>query len=62
MIEEVAIACPYCGETIALLVDTSAGETSYTEDCQVCCQPIAVAIRLDHDGSLAGIDVHPEND
>lgn len=34
------ISCPYCGETLELSLDASAGEQSYIEDCQVCCRPI----------------------
>ncbi|WP_372016318.1 CPXCG motif-containing cysteine-rich protein [Pseudoxanthomonas sp. 10H] len=39
--------CPYCGEPIELAVDDSAGDQDYIEDCQVCCRPIAVAVRVD---------------
>jgi len=34
------IACPYCGETIEVLIDCSVPEQHYIEDCQVCCRPI----------------------
>ena len=44
------IQCPYCGETIELLVDDSAGAQRYIEDCQVCCRPITVVVTLDGDG------------
>jgi len=27
-------------------VDTSAGSTRYIEDCQVCCRPIEIEIRV----------------
>jgi hypothetical protein len=36
--------CPYCGESILLVIDCSAGGHSYVEDCQVCCRPIEVAV------------------
>jgi hypothetical protein len=35
-----AVICPYCGEPLELLIDTSAGEQRYIEDCQICCRPI----------------------
>ena len=44
------IACPYCGEMITVFVDDSAGEQDYVEDCQVCCRPIEIRVRLDEDG------------
>ena len=48
------IRCPYCGETINIIVDTSAGSQSYVEDCQVCCQPMQIFIDVD-DGELQAV-------
>lgn len=45
----VEIVCPYCDETIEILVDTSAGDQEYIEDCQVCCRPIELVVTLDED-------------
>lgn len=44
------IECPYCGEWINLVLDTSAGAQQYIEDCQVCCRPISVSLDVDADG------------
>jgi hypothetical protein len=33
--------CPYCWETISMLLDSSVS-ASYVEDCEVCCNPIEV--------------------
>lgn len=41
------VTCPYCGEPIELVVDTSAGSTAYVEDCPVCCRPMQVEVTLD---------------
>jgi hypothetical protein len=38
------VQCPYCGESIELEVDGSAGEQGYIEDCSVCCRPIEVRV------------------
>jgi hypothetical protein len=40
MIEELTITCPYCGEAFTTLIDSSAGDQNYIEDCVVCCRPI----------------------
>ena len=46
MIEEIIVDCPYCGEHVALDVDTTAGpDQSYVEDCPVCCRPMEVFVR-----------------
>ena len=42
--QEAPTPCPYCGETITLLVDTSVLPQDYIEDCHVCCQPIEVSV------------------
>lgn len=51
MLPSVEIQCPYCGESIAILVDDSAGAQQYIEDCQVCCSPINIAVSFDEDGT-----------
>jgi hypothetical protein len=45
LIRETDITCPHCGESFPLLIDTSQGEQTLTEDCSVCCRPIALTIR-----------------
>lgn len=56
-----AINCPYCGESIDLIIDDSAGEQAYIEDCQVCCRPIEVAVSINTDGTPV-IAVRAEDD
>ena len=54
MLPSTWIQCPYCGEAISILVDDSAGDQRYIEDCQVCCRPITIAVTFDEAG---GFDV-----
>jgi hypothetical protein len=49
----VRVACPYCGEEFETSVDASAGLCSYVEDCQVCCQPIDMELRVDENGAFS---------
>jgi len=50
------IQCPYCWETFQTIIDGSevmeAEESSYTEDCYVCCRPIVLTISEGEDGEL----------
>ena len=46
LVQEHSASCPYCGEHISLLIDCSDAEQAYTEDCQVCCQPIVVEVLI----------------
>lgn len=38
--------CPYCWESISMLLDNSISEQSYIEDCEICCNPIQVTIKF----------------
>jgi hypothetical protein len=51
----VDVVCPYCGESIPLRVDLSAGSQSCIEDCQVCCQPIQIGVQVGETGELEAI-------
>ena len=46
MLDSAWINCPYCGESLEVAVDYSAGEQDYIEDCQVCCRPIELQLRF----------------
>jgi hypothetical protein len=54
------VQCPYCGESLELVVDASAGAQRYVEDCTVCCRPIEV--ELDVDGGDVRIAARHENE
>lgn len=56
------IDCPYCGESIEVSVDSSAGDQRYIEDCQVCCAPIEFSLRINHHGDISEITVSRDND
>ena len=46
MEEAVEVVCPYCGESIHVYVDPSAGDQTYVEDCWVCCRPIEMRVTV----------------
>ena len=48
------VSCPYCGESNELSVDPGGGAVQeYVEDCEVCCQPWLVRVRLDGEGQAS---------
>ncbi|MGI9234767.1 MAG: CPXCG motif-containing cysteine-rich protein [Woeseiaceae bacterium] len=51
-LEDQLIECPYCGESIDILIDRSEPEQSYIEDCQVCCRPINIQFSIGPDGEV----------
>jgi transcription elongation factor Elf1 len=50
LISEERCHCPFCNETITIVVDFSAGSQAYVEDCQVCCQPMEIVLDVGADG------------
>ncbi|NQZ88577.1 MAG: CPXCG motif-containing cysteine-rich protein [Colwellia sp.] len=56
-----SIGCPYCGETIKVLIDSSDIEQQYIEDCQVCCKPINFLISESVNGDLT-VNVYSEDE
>ncbi len=47
---EKSIVCPYCAESIDVLIDSTDVNQQYIEDCQVCCKPIVFLISETVDG------------
>jgi len=45
--EETALTCPWCWEPITIVVDLSAAEQAYVEDCEVCCRPIEIRVTVE---------------
>jgi transcription elongation factor Elf1 len=46
-IVEHRFTCPYCWESITMLLDLSAADQTYVEDCEVCCNPITLRFRTE---------------
>lgn len=52
--ESTSITCPVCFETFEILLDLSAGnKQSFVHDCEICCNPIQVNIRVSKKGSIS---------
>jgi hypothetical protein len=50
LLEEVSVACPYCGEPTPVQVDASVPVQELVEDCSVCCRPIELRIVVHPEG------------
>jgi len=53
---QLEVECPFCGEPGAVDVepaDAEPGEQEFVQDCEVCCRPWSVRVRVDHDGEIA---------
>ena len=56
----IAITCPHCGEDFETAFDPGEGGAQFVVDCEVCCRPMTVSVRLSDDGELEGVDVTEE--
>ena len=50
---ETEIQCPWCFESIPVLIDPSVEDQSYVEDCSVCCRPILLHARCEEEELVA---------
>ena len=57
MNDSLAIECPHCGETFSLALDAGEGSAEFVVDCEVCCRPMTVTVRISGEGELEGLDV-----
>ncbi|MFQ5982434.1 MAG: CPXCG motif-containing cysteine-rich protein [Woeseiaceae bacterium] len=53
---ERGISCPFCAESMSIVIDLSAGGQSYVEDCQICCQPMQISFDVS-DGALVDLRI-----
>jgi len=60
--EEHNIDCPYCGESIPVLIDSSSENQRYYEDCSVCCCPILFTLCCDENLGDTKIIIKREDD
>ncbi len=54
--DALAIECPHCGETFSLAFEVSEGSAEFVIDCEVCCRPMTVAVRV-ADGAVDGVEI-----
>ena len=46
MNEFIAIQCPQCWERFDYALDVSEGRAEFVVDCEVCCRPMTVTVRV----------------
>lgn len=52
MVDEQQVYCPHCGEEFTALVDASAGDSEYIEDCEECGHPLEFIVMSNGDSIL----------
>jgi hypothetical protein len=51
----IEIECPHCWQSYATGADLTLGTQNYIEDCQLCCHPIEIEVRVINDGCDASV-------
>lgn len=52
---ETFFVCPYCAQSISMVIEELYGAQSYIEDCEVCCNPIEISYEIE-DGRVVSLD------
>lgn len=42
MEETATVDCPYCGQSMEMVLDTSIPSQRFVTDCEICCRPFEV--------------------
>lgn len=50
-IESIEVGCPYCGESVELLVERDV-DGEWVQDCEVCCNPWQVKLIRSSEGQV----------
>jgi hypothetical protein len=53
--EDIEVVCPYCGARFMTCADTSVGNYSTIEDCEICCRPIELTVAC-HVGGVEAVE------
>ncbi|GLR74500.1 CPXCG motif-containing cysteine-rich protein [Aliivibrio sifiae] len=61
LLHEETIRCPYCNESIVILIDQEDRNQEYIDDCSVCCRPIQIQVTTNDTDELVVI-VNDENE
>ncbi|MDQ8179171.1 CPXCG motif-containing cysteine-rich protein [Pelagicoccus sp. SDUM812005] len=56
------VPCPYCGESVGIVVDCTLSSQEFVEDCQVCCRPIQFSVSVDEDGEIVDLQALSEDE
>ncbi|HPQ94671.1 MAG: CPXCG motif-containing cysteine-rich protein [Thiothrix sp.] len=61
-LSDVSVTCPYCYSEMTKEIEVVGGEQQVLyEDCEVCCAPMELSIRIDEEGEIRQVRVRPGN-
>lgn len=61
--EELRFDCPYCEAAMSVRVDVTEGSRqNFVYDCETCCRPIHIEVKLDVEGLVEHFQALAENE
>lgn len=60
MNDSATVECPFCGQSMELVLDTNVASQSFVTDCEVCCRPFEVTAECE-DGEVLSASVAGAN-
>ncbi len=59
MEDTATVDCPFCGQSMELVLDTSIASQRFVTDCEVCCRPFEVSAECEP-GEVVSVSVSGE--
>jgi hypothetical protein len=56
MQDSAEVFCPFCGQSMTVVIETSIRSQQFTTDCEVCCRPFRVTVECEA-GEILSVDV-----
>lgn len=56
MQDTATVDCPFCGQSMELVLDTNIASQRFVTDCEVCCRPFEVTAECEG-GDVVGVCV-----
>lgn len=53
MQDTATVDCPFCGQSMELLLDTNLASQRFVTDCEVCCRPFEVTAECENGDVLS---------
>ena len=54
MEDTASVDCPFCGQSMELILDTTIAAQRFVTDCEVCCRPFEVTAECE-DGDIVAV-------
>ncbi|MFD2166835.1 CPXCG motif-containing cysteine-rich protein [Thalassotalea euphylliae] len=61
-LKQVRIKCPHCGHHLHVLLDPTAGDQDYYDECPACCSDIHLNMHIDEEHQSIELSVDADDE